>query len=73
VARTIRTATIDRQEAALARLSQQAQAADVLLDRLISRPDPDPEIQQANLQELVTILLAAYDIRLLLISDRIEI
>lgn len=73
MARTNRAAAISRQEAALARISELAKAADVLLDRLCSRPDPNPELHEANLRELLTILLAAYDIRLLLISERNEV
>lgn len=70
MARTVRSITIDRQETALARISDLAGAAAVLLDRLTSRPDPNVEIQAANLEELTVILLAAHDLRLLLIAER---
>lgn len=70
MAQTIRSRAIERQETALARLSTIAESAGVLLDRLTSRPDPDAEIHLANLDELLRLLLAAHDLRLLVVSER---
>lgn len=70
MAQTIRSRAIERQEAALSRISEIAESASVLLDRMTSRPDPSPDIHLANLDELLRLLLAAHDLRLLVVSER---
>lgn len=73
MARTHRATTIDRLEACLARVSEIAEAAGILLARLDCRPDPDPAIAEANMLELLRLLYATRRVQQLLIDARHEV
>jgi hypothetical protein len=57
----------------LARVSEIAEAAGVLLARLDSRHDPDPAIHEANMLEVLRLLYAARRLQQLLIDERTEV